>query len=245
MGRRTGGRPGDLLPEAAALRGEGVGSPGSVSASQPDYDDGNPSGGGVVDGSASGGVARGAKEGLPPPRTLFPEDSGIGGGGVGGGVGRSAEFLGGGGGEWRLAERGRNRPRAQTSSQTLSASVPRLRHGDGMWRSSTPQRGGWEEEEAGEGAGERGGDLVAVSAAAMDVLRELERMHVCTDRSFGKNGVFRSETRTKTDPPTNLSILAIGSAVQRWLRCMIRGCLTKALDPLLLEPPLPNRVFNT
>lgn len=134
-------------------------------------------------------------EGLPP-RSLYLDPRGVGDGVTG----RSAEFATTAAG--RCAEAGggarnvrRGRPhRALASSPRLSASVPLWPGGGGdgggvagasSLRSSleaVPGRGRVWEEGTGAVGVDGGGDgdiaSVAASSAAMDVLRELERMHV-------------------------------------------------------------------
>lgn len=155
----------------------------------------------------TGGTAATAIDGLPA-RTLFLDSRA----GDVGGVAGSAEFAAG-----RLAG-GRGRPNARRGrrwtsplSPRLSASVP-LWHGGGGGAGGSAERlrppsragrrgGAWEEEDdeavEGEGNGDGGvdvdvdmdGALVVVSAAAMDVLRGLEHMHV-GDEWFGRYDVW-------------------------------------------------------
>lgn len=135
--------------------------------------------------AAAAATATATATGGLPARSLFLDSRRAGEADVAG----SAEFAsagGDGGGGGRLGAR-RGRRRASPLSTSLSASTPVWHGGGGGGGRAGGSRGAWEEEEEddvveGERIGEEGvgmdGALVVVSAAAMDVLRELEHMHV-------------------------------------------------------------------
>lgn len=185
MRRSRGVRSTTAAAAAAAAEGAGAGA-GTAATVHESYTDGyeshqNP-------GAATAVVA---VEGLPPHAVIL--DSRV----VGGGVAGSAEFTTAGrftdGSKRRSGRHGRHQ--ALLSSPHLSASVPFWPGGGGVAGSlplrsslqaiprSRGAREGVEEEDKSEAVGGDGDEdkdfaSAVASSAAMDVLKELERMHV-------------------------------------------------------------------
>lgn len=185
MRRSRGVRSTTAAATAATAAGNGSGADGHELRQHP--------------AAADQAAAAASVEGLPPPRSLFLDTSSVGDGVTR----RSAEFAtaatagrfavatttAAGGDGARNARHGRPH-RALSSSPRLSASLP-LWPGGGEGAGALPLRssleavpgggGAWEEGAGAVGVdGGRDGDVASAvaSSAAMDVLRELERMHV-------------------------------------------------------------------